>query len=169
MNIRLMTAAAATLALLAACSKAPDESADAAAAADHEGHEEAPAPAPAFTRKAAPAGASVSIVSPKDGETVTSPVKVVFGITGMTLSPAAPAGEDVPNTGHHHLLIDTDLADPSMPIPADAQHVHFGKAQTEADVELAPGPHTLQLVLGDYLHVPFDPLIASPKVSITVK
>jgi hypothetical protein len=169
MNIRMATVTAATLALLAACSKAP-ETAD--AAADHEEHADAAAAAPvapAVMRKPAPAGASVSIVSPRDGETVSSPVKVVFGITGMTLSPAAPAGADVPNTGHHHLLIDTELADPNAPIPADTQHVHFGKAQTEGEVTLAPGTHTLQLVLGDYLHIPFDPVIASPKVTITVK
>lgn len=166
MKFRMMAAAAATVSLLAACSKAPETpAADAATPAttdEHAGHNMAANP----MRKAAPAGASVSIVSPKDGETVTSPVKVVFGIEGMVL---APAGEDTPGTGHHHLLVDKDLADPNVPIPTDANHLHFGKAQTEASVELAPGTHTLQLVLGDFLHIPFDPVIASPKITITVK
>ncbi|MDQ2639596.1 MAG: DUF4399 domain-containing protein [Pseudomonadota bacterium] len=118
-----------------------------------------------MARTPAPAGAKVFIVSPKDGETVTTPVKVVFGISGMGL---APAGEKNDNAGHHHLLVDTDLPDPSLPIPADDKHVHFGKAQTEGEVALAPGHHTLQLVLGDYLHIPFDPVIASQKITINV-
>ena len=84
----------------------------------------------------------------------------------MTL---APAGEIAANTGHHHLLIDTDLADPGVPMPTDANHKHFGKAQTETTEELTPGQHTLQLVLGDHVHVPHDPVVASPKITITVK
>jgi Domain of unknown function (DUF4399) len=172
MNIRTMAAAAATITMLAACSKAP-ETAEPAAAAEaaapapeaHVDHAATPAAGPALPRTAAAADAKVFIVSPKDGATVTTPVKVVFGISGMTL---APAGDNTANTGHHHLLIDTDLANPAVPVPADAQHVHFGKAQTEASVELPPGKHTLQLVLGDYLHIPFDPVIASPKITVTV-
>jgi Domain of unknown function (DUF4399) len=172
MNIRTMAAAAATITMLAACAKAPEATAPAATAEatapapdQHADHAAAPAAASALPRTAAPADAKVFIVSPKDGETVTTPVKVVFGISGMTL---APAGNNAANTGHHHLLIDTDLADPTVPVPADAQHVHFGKAQTEASVELPPGKHTLQLVLGDYLHIPFDPVITSPKITVTV-
>lgn len=166
MKMRMMAAAAATVTLLAACSRAPETApaADAATPAttdEHAGHTTAAVP-----RKPAPAGATVSIASPKDGETVTSPVKVVFAISGMSL---APAGEDTPNTGHHHLLVDADLADPNVTIPTDANHLHFGKAQTEAAVELTPGTHTLQLVLGDFVHIPFDPVIASPKITITVK
>ena len=169
MNIRTMAAAAATITLLAACSKAPDATpaADAAAAAPEAEHAEHTATATALPRTPAPADAKVFIVSPKDGETVTSPVKVVFGISGMTL---APAGEIAANTGHHHLLIDTDLADPTVPLPAnDANHKHFGKAQTETTEELAPGSHTLQLVLADHVHIPHDPVVASPKITITVK
>ncbi len=130
-------------------------------------------PAPAATpdaRLAAhrlAAGASVYIISPKNGETVASPVKVVFGLTGMGV---APAGIDMPNTGHHHILVDADLpANLAMPLPADEHHVHFGKGQTEAMVTLPPGKHTLQLVLGDKLHVPFDPVVASTKITVTVK
>ncbi len=165
MNTRLMAvASAATITLLAACSKAPDTAADAAAADSHADHAATPAAA-ALPRTPAPAGASVFIVSPKDGETVTSPVKVVFGISGMGL---APAGEQNPGAGHHHLLVDADLADAGVPIPTNENHLHFGKAQTEAEVTLTPGQHTLQLVLGDYLHIPFDPVIASPKITINV-
>jgi len=164
MNIRTLTAAAATLALLAACSKAPEAQAP-VAAAEHADHP-ADAAAAALPRTPAPAGAKVFIVSPKDGETVSSPVKVVFGIEGMGL---APAGEKNDTAGHHHLLVDSDLADPAVPIPADETHIHFGKAQTEATVELAAGKHTLQLVLGDYLHIPFDPVIASEKITVEVK
>jgi hypothetical protein len=164
MEFRTLTAAAATLALLAACSKAPEAEAP-AAATDHATHP-AESTAAALPRTAAPAGARVFIVSPKDGETVSSPVQVVFGIEGMDL---APAGEKNDVAGHHHLLVDTDLADPAVPIPADATHIHFGKAQTEASVELTPGKHTLHLVLGDYLHIPFDPVIASEKITVEVK
>ncbi|MET0279804.1 MAG: DUF4399 domain-containing protein [Steroidobacteraceae bacterium] len=130
-----------------------------------------PAPAaatlPGLPRTAAPPGASVYIISPRDGETVSSPVKVVFGLTGMGV---APAGVDMPGTGHHHILIDTALpANLAMPLPADEHHVHFGKGQTEAMVTLPAGKHTLQLVLGDKLHVPFDPVVASTKITVTVK
>jgi len=113
-----------------------------------------------------PAGATVSITAPANGAEVTSPVTVKFAISGMTL---APAGADTPNSGHHHLLIDQKLADPAGAIPADEHHKHFGKAQTEAVVELAPGTHTLQLVLGDKNHIPFDPPVQSQVITITVK
>jgi hypothetical protein len=170
MKIRTMTAAAATITLLAACSKAPEEAQPAAdAGASSSATQTGPAtpagPALGLVRTPAPAGARVFIVSPRDGETVTTPVKVVFGIEGMGL---VPAGEKIDNAGHHHLLVDTDLADPSIPIPADDKHIHFGKAQTEAEVALPPGKHTLQLMLGDYLHIPFEPVIASEKITVTV-
>jgi hypothetical protein len=116
-------------------------------------------------RKASPAGAVAYIIEPADGATVTSPVRVVFGLKGAGI---APAGIDLPNTGHHHLLIDTRLANFDEPIPADAQHRHFGLGQTETTVELAPGRHTLQLVLGDNLHVPHNPPIVSKVVTIEV-
>jgi hypothetical protein len=170
MSIRTMAAAAATITLLAACSKAPEteQAADASTATTTETHEnhDAAAMATALPRTPAPAGATVFIVSPKDGDTVTTPVQVVFGISGMALGPALEKND---LAGHHHLLINTDLADATVPIPADDKHVHFGKAQTEGSVALPPGKHTLQLVLGDYLHIPFDPVIASPKITITVQ
>jgi len=109
--------------------------------------------------------ATVFIVSPADGATVTSPVKVVFGIENFGL---APAGTYDANTGHHHLLIDAELPPIGQPIPADDNHLHFGKAQTEATIELAPGEHTLRLLLGDGNHVPHDPLLVSGPITITV-
>jgi hypothetical protein len=125
-------------------------------------------PAMALSETAAPPGASVYIISPKDGDTVTSPFKVQFGLTGMGV---APAGVEKPKTGHHHLIIDATLSAEELkqPIAADATHIHFGGGQTEAMVTLPPGQHTLQLVLGDWSHVPFDPPIMSPVVTVTVK
>jgi hypothetical protein len=118
-------------------------------------------------RTPSPAGAKVYIESPKNGATVTSPVTVKFGIKGMTL---APAGSKDPNTGHHHLLIDTDPpADMSQPLPSIPDKiVHFGKAQTEATVTLPPGKHTLQLLLADGNHIPHNPPVLSKKITITV-
>jgi hypothetical protein len=125
-------------------------------------------PALALGQTAAPPNASVYIISPKDGDTVTSPFKVQFGLTGMGL---APAGVEKPNTGHHHLLIDTTLSADELKaaIPADAKHVHFGGGQTETMVTLPPGQHTLQLELGDWSHIPFNPPIQSAVITITVK
>jgi hypothetical protein len=113
-----------------------------------------------------PAGAKVMIVEPANGATVSSPVAVKFGITGMEV---APAGTAKPNAGHHHLLIDQKLADPKGAIPADDKHKHFGKGQTETSIELPAGTHTLQLVLGDHNHIPHDPLVQSDVITITVK
>jgi hypothetical protein len=118
-------------------------------------------------RTPAPAGAKVFIVSPKNGATVTSPFTVTFGIKGMTL---APAGTKDANTGHHHLLIDTDPpADLSQPLPATDNIKHFGKAQTETSLTLPPGKHTLQLLLADGNHIPHKPPVLSKKITITVK
>ena len=105
------------------------------------------------------ASAEVYIISPKDGEEVSSPVEVIFGLQGMGI---APAGINFPNTGHHHLLIDLDqLPDLKSGIPADAQHLHFGKGQTQALIELDPGEHSLQLLLGDWMHVPHETRVVS--------
>jgi hypothetical protein len=117
-------------------------------------------------RTPSPKGAEVYFIAPEDGATVTSPVTVKFGLKGMGV---APAGIQFENTGHHHLIIDSDLPPPGQPIPTDDKHVHFGKGQTEATIELAPGKHTLQLLLGDFGHVPHDPVVASKKITITVK
>ena len=122
----------------------------------------------AQTQTPSPAGATVYFINLKDGDTVTSPFKVQFGLTGMGV---APAGVEKPNTGHHHLIIDATLSADEMkaPIPGDAKHVHFGAGQTEAMVTLAPGKHTLQLVLGDWSHIPHNPPVMSPVITITVR
>jgi hypothetical protein len=119
-------------------------------------------------RSAAPAGAEVYIISPANGSTVTGPVTVRFGLKGMGV---APAGVKFDNTGHHHLLIDTDLSQVKLdaPLPSSDKIVHFGKGQTEAVVTLTPGKHTLELLFADYLHLPFDPPLHSKKITITVK
>ena len=114
----------------------------------------------------APEDASVYFVSPAHGEVVTSPLKVVFGLSGIGV---APAGVDRENTGHHHLLIDTDLPDMALPIPADDNHRHFGGGQTEVVIELAPGEHTLQLLLADFAHRPHSPPVVSERITITVR
>jgi hypothetical protein len=121
-----------------------------------------------------PAGARVFFVNLKDGDTVAAPVTVTFGIEGMVI---APAGSDTPNSGHHHLLVDrAPLGDGpdgaeelNANLPADANHLHFGKGQTETVLELSPGPHTLQLVLGDANHIPHNPPVVSDRITITVK
>ncbi|MFQ5346774.1 MAG: DUF4399 domain-containing protein [Rhodothalassiaceae bacterium] len=107
------------------------------------------------------------IVNLADGQHVTSPFKVIFGLSHFGV---APAGVERPKTGHHHLLIDTRLSESEYkaPIPSDAQHRHFGGGQTEVVLDLPPGPHTLQLVLGDANHVPFDPSIESEVIHIHV-
>jgi hypothetical protein len=121
----------------------------------------------AADRTPSPAGAEVYIVSPKDGAKVKGPVTVVFGLKGMGI---APAGVKFDNSGHHHLLIDTDApTDLSLPLPADDHNVHFGKGQTETTLTLSPGTHTLQLVFADFLHTPHVPAVISKKITIQVE
>ena len=123
-------------------------------------------PAVALERTASPPGAEAYIISPKDGATVKSPVRVQSGLKGMGV---APAGVKFENTGHHHLLLDSDApVDLSAPLPATDRILHFGKGQTEASVPLSPGKHTLQLLLGDQNHVPHNPPVISRKITITV-
>ncbi len=111
--------------------------------------------------------AQAYIISPTNGATVASPVTVKFGLKGMGV---APAGIVKANTGHHHLLIDLDkLPNLNQPIPSDKNHRHFGGGQTEVTLELAPGTHTLQLLLGDATHVPHKPAVVSEKITITVE
>jgi hypothetical protein len=120
----------------------------------------------ALPRTASPAGAEVYFVSPANGTEVTSPVTIRFGLRGMGV---APAGVTSPNTGHHHLLIDVaELPADNLPLPATDQIRHFGLGQTETSLELPSGQHTLQLVLGDALHIPHDPPVRSDKITITV-
>ncbi|WP_146910374.1 DUF4399 domain-containing protein [Arenimonas daejeonensis] len=117
-------------------------------------------------RTPAPPDAAVYFISPEDGATVSGPVTVRFGLRGMGV---APAGAIIEGTGHHHLIVDAPLPPAGQPIPNDARHLHFGKGQTETTVTLAPGKHTLQLLVGDHSHIPHDPVVASEVITITVK
>jgi len=115
--------------------------------------------------KGAPA-AEVYFIAPKNDDIVSGKVVVKFGLQNFGVS---PAGLNVNGTGHHHLIIDADLPNLSQPIQADKNHVHFGKGQTEVKLELEPGTHTLQLLLGDYRHIPHRPPIYSNKITIVVE
>jgi Domain of unknown function (DUF4399) len=115
-----------------------------------------------------PPGAKVYIINLKNGAKVKSPFLVQFGLSGMGV---APAGVDKPNTGHHHLLIDTTLKGDELKtaIPADDKHKHFGAGQTEATVTLPKGKHTLQLMFADWSHIPFTPPVMSQVITVTVQ
>jgi hypothetical protein len=119
-------------------------------------------------RSAPAANAEVYFIAPHNGATVKSPVTVKFGLKGMGV---APAGTKFDNTGHHHLLIDTDFSELKLdaPVPLTDKILHFGKGQTETTVTLTPGKHTLELVFADYLHMNFDPPLHSKKITITVE
>ena len=107
------------------------------------------------------------IIAPADGATLKNPVTVVFGLHNPW--GVAPAGTKLDNTGHHHLLIDVLLPDLTQPIPKDEQHRHFGGGQTETTLTLPAGKHTLQLLLGDFAHVPHQPPVVSKPVTVTVE
>jgi len=132
------------------------------------------AASPVFAQSMSTEGAGTYIVSPADGATVSSPVTVVFGLAGMGV---APAGTEKDGTGHHHLLIDRPpfglgefgAEEFELALPADDNHKHFGGGQTQATLDLTPGTHTLQLVLGDAGHVPHDPPVMSDVITITVE
>lgn len=121
----------------------------------------------------APEDANLYFVNLEDGASVTSPVTVVFGLANMGV---APAGTERENTGHHHIYLnrppfgegemDDEIA--ANGVPSDENHIHFGGGQTQTTLDLPPGEHTLQLVLGDHFHVPHDPPVVSDRISITV-
>ena len=119
-------------------------------------------------RTAPGAGAEVYFLAPSNGATLHGPVTVRFGLKGMGI---APAGVKFDNTGHHHLLVDTDISELKLdePLPATDKVLHFGKGQTETTVTLPPGKHTLEIVFADYLHKSFDPPLHSKKITITVE
>ena len=118
-------------------------------------------------KRKSPKGAKTYIAWPKDGKTVGKKFTVRFGLKGMGV---APAGIDIENTGHHHLLIDVDkMPNFNIPLAASDNIRHFGGGQTEVTLELSPGKHTLQLVLGDWIHLPHSPPVMSEKITITVK
>jgi hypothetical protein len=112
-----------------------------------------------------PPGAKVEFIDLKDGAVIGPKTTIHFGLHGMGV---APAGTKRPNSGHHHLLIDTDLPPLDQPIPNDENHLHFGGGQTETELSLSPGPHTLQLLLGDADHIPHTPPVYSAKIHVTV-
>jgi hypothetical protein len=118
-----------------------------------------------------PPGAKEYFINLKNGDTVTNPILIQFGLSGMGVAPAGLQGDQTNNTGHHHLLIDTKLEGDELkePIPMDEQHRHFGKGQTEATINLPAGQHTLQLMLGDWTHMPLVPPVMSERITITVK
>ncbi len=156
-------AAASILILLAGCGSSGDDerSATASTATDTPA-----AAAPALPRTAAPDGARVFFLSPEDGATVSSPFRVEFGAANVTI---VPAGDMTPDSGHHHLLINTDVPAADLPIPKDAAHIHFGDGSTSTELDLPPGQHTLTLLLGDYLHIPHDPPVVSESITVTVE
>jgi len=145
---------------LGACSEKPPEEPTAAVAP-------AAAPEPVTMQRTASAeGARVFFITPADGATVTNPISIEFGVEGMDV---VKAGNDQPHSGHHHLLIDTDLPDLGLPIPSDEHHVHFGDGRTATEISLPPGEHTLQMLLGDHLHIPHDPPLMSEVIRVTVE
>lgn len=121
-----------------------------------------------FVRTAAAENSMAYILSPEDGAVVQSgELTVRFGLSGIGV---APAGIDFPNTGHHHLLINAEeVLSMDEPIPADSNHVHFGLGQTETTLDLNPGTYKLQLLLGDFAHIPHDPPVMSDPITITVE
>lgn len=161
MATKILTAALLTTVLsLSACGKH---------ASEHEAEHQAAEPAAKISsleRTPSPDGARVFFISPADGDTVSNPVRIEFGIEGMSVT---KAGDDQPNSGHHHLVIDTDLPDLALPIPADANYVHFGDGRTVTEITLEPGQHSLRMLLGDHLHIPHDPPVFSDPITITVE
>lgn len=124
--------------------------------------------AAAQQRTAPGPNAEVYFITPRNGAALHGPVTVRFGLKGMGV---APAGVKFDNTGHHHLLVDTDLSELALdaPLPATDKILHFGKGQTETTLTLTPGKHTLQIVFADYLHFSFDPPLHSKKITVTVQ
>ena len=108
--------------------------------------------------------ASVYFITPLDQESVSKKITIRFGLENFGV---APAGVQIDQTGHHHLIVDADLPPFDQPIPANNNYVHFGKGQTEVEIDLSKGTHTLQLLLGDFRHIPHNPPIYSKKIQIT--
>jgi len=161
MTFRILVLSATFLVLAACGQKAADEP-----AASQPGTTEATAEPAAIPRTASADGASVFFIMPADGATVSNPISVEFGIAGMDV---VKAGDNQPHSGHHHLLIDTGLPDLGLPIPADEHHVHFGDGSASTEITLPPGDHTLQMLLGDHLHIPHNPPLLSEQITISVE
>lgn len=155
MRYTVLSALFATTLALSACHHSEQASPAATASS------EAP-----VARQQAPAAAKVNFVGIKNGDSVTSPFKVGFHVTGMTV---APAGSTAPDSGHFHLIIDSELPPQDAPLPANEHVRHYGKGQTETTLTLPPGQHTLQIEFADGAHVPFNPPVVSNRITITVK
>src|SRR6202034_2113904 len=112
-----------------------------------------------------PPGAKEYFVDLKDGATIGTKSTIHFGLRGMGV---APAGSDRPNSGHHHLMVDVPTPALDHEIPNDFQHLHFGAGQTETELTLTPGEHTLQLVCGDKNHIPHSPPLVSDRIKVKV-
>ncbi len=164
MRLRLIFLAGLAVALSACGEKAANESTDTAAVP--EAAAETSPEVGGLPRTGSVEGASVFFIAPEDGVAAGNPIHVEFGIAGMEV---VKAGDNRPNSGHHHLLIDTGLPDVNLPIPADEHHIHFGDGSTVTEISLAPGEHTLQMLLGDYLHIPHKPPLVSEVITITVE
>jgi hypothetical protein len=165
MSVAFRVALLASGALLAACAQYPQPAAAPATPAVRM-TPSVPVLASGYKKVPAPAGASLYFINLKNGDTVSSPVRVQFGLRGMGV---APAGIEKENTGHHHLLVNVESIDVNAPLPANDQYRHFGGGQTETAVELAPGTYTLQLLLADQNHIPHNPAVISERITITVK
>jgi hypothetical protein len=163
MNTRILILSALLTVTVACSENVPDETTSAAGA---ESVAEAAPEVVALPRTPSMEGASVFFITPTNGATVSNPITIEFGIAGMDV---VKAGDNQPNSGHHHLLIDTGLPDLGLPIPADAQHVHFGDGSTSTEITLESGEHTLQMLLGDHLHIPHNPPLASEVITVNVE
>jgi Domain of unknown function (DUF4399) len=165
--LKSMMVAAAAVCGLVACDQMPMQTAaPAAATAPVRMSPSTPTLPGGYKKVAAPAGATVYFVNLKNGDTVSSPLLVQFGLRGIGV---APAGIEKENTGHHHLLIDVAELDVNNALAMSDNIRHFGGGQTEARVELKPGTHTLQLLLADHNHIPHHPLVISERITVTVK
>ena len=163
MTLRILVLSS-TILLLAACTEKQAE--ESAMTEQPEMAAEIAAEPAVLPRTPSVDGASVFFITPANGTTVSNPIRIEFGIAGMDV---VKAGVDQPHSGHHHLLIDTDLPDVGLPIPADEHHIHFGDGSTATEISLPPGDHTLQMLLGDHLHIPHNPAVVSQPITVTVE
>jgi hypothetical protein len=177
-NKTLFAASSLSLLLLLACGEKPSEPAPApaepappAAPAEPSAPAAPATPPPSFELPAVPAGAKVSFVDLKDGAKIEGPliegkVKVLVKMNAENIT-VKPAGQIEAGSGHHHLLIDTEATPKGSVVAQDPQHLHFGKGQTEAEIELTPGEHTLKLQFADGIHRSYGPELSS-EIKLTV-
>ncbi len=163
MKLRILVLSS-TISLLAACAEKPAE--ESTATEQPEVTAEIAAEPAMLPRSPSADGANVFFITPANGSSVSNPIRIEFGIAGMDV---VKAGIDQPHSGHHHLLIDTDLPDVGLPIPADEHHIHFGDGSTTTEITLPPGEHSLQMLLGDHLHIPHNPPLVSQPITVTVE